>query len=321
MKKVAIVGGAGYTGGELLRLLINHPAISIDKVQSESHGGYLIRTVHKDLRQLGDKTFIQQPDFNDIDLVFFCSGHGRTRKYLESNPLPTGVRIIDLSADYRFSSEKNFVYGLPELYFEDIQSSSAIANPGCFASAIQLSLLPLAYRGLLEGNITVTAITGSTGAGGNPRETSHFSWRHNNLSIYKAFKHQHLIEINESLASLQGNQDWSISFIPMRGPFTRGILASLTLETTLTEEQLWNLYEGYYEGKPFVHIQDFEPDINQVRNTNHCYISVKKHRKSVHITTTLDNLIKGATGQAVQNMDIMFGFPQDLGLILKADIF
>ena len=321
MIKAGIVGGAGYTGGELLRLLYHHPEVDIQFVHSQSQAGKSISEVHHDLLGLKHLVFTDHLQ-KDADVVFLCMGHGRSRSFVEENSFSEKVKIIDLSRDFRLAEEADeFIYGLPELNEEAIASSNKIANPGCFATAIQLALLPLAEQGLLQNEIHVNAITGSTGAGQSPGATTHFSWRNNNVSIYKAFNHQHLSEIEQSLHQLQGEKLPRINFLPMRGNFSRGIFASVYTNIDLPESELLDVYEKYYAQSPFVFISPQNPNLKQVVNTNNCVLHLEKHDDRLLIISMIDNLVKGASGQAVQNMNLTFGFDQKTGLELKAVVF
>lgn len=320
--KAGIVGGAGYTGGEMLRILVNHPSVDIKFVHSNSNAGNLISDVHTDL--LGDTdlrfTDVLSPD---IDVLFLCVGHGDAKKFLDANEIAAGIKIIDLSQDFRLRANggSKWVYGLPELNRERIKNASYIANPGCFATCIQLGLLPLAAKGLLKAEVHINATTGSTGAGQSLSSTSHFSWRNNNLSVYKAFEHQHLNEIGESLKQLDPVFDQVINFIPQRGDFTRGILAAMYLESDLTAEEAQRIYEDYYAEHIFTHVSRKNIDLKQVVNTNKALIHVEKHGSKLFIVSITDNLLKGASGQAVQNMNLIFGLPEAEGLRLKAQAF
>ncbi|TKC02067.1 N-acetyl-gamma-glutamyl-phosphate reductase [Pedobacter cryotolerans] len=328
--KVGIIGGAGYTGGEMLRILINHPNVEIAFVNSSSNAGNLISDVHTDLFGETNLKFTDQIS-QDIDVLFLCVGHGDAKKFLEANPIDEKVKIIDLSQDFRLThnsklSTRNFVYGLPELNRNAIKNANNIANPGCFATCIQLGLLPLAAKGLINNEVHINATTGSTGAGQSLSTTSHFSWRNNNLSIYKAFEHQHLNEIGESLLqaakkSPLGDLGVGLNFIPQRGAFTRGILASMYLESDLTLEEAQTIYEDYYSTHPFTHVSRKNIDLKQVVNTNKCLVHVEKHGDKLFIISIIDNLLKGASGQAVQNMNLMFGLEENSGLRLKAANF
>jgi N-acetyl-gamma-glutamyl-phosphate reductase len=323
--KAGIIGGAGYTGGEMLRILVNHPNVEIAFVNSTSNAGNLISDVHTDLIGDTDLKFVSDIP-QDIDVLFLCVGHGDARKFLAATPINENIKIIDLSQDFRLHEKstfenREFVYGLPELNRDKIKSAKNIANPGCFATCIQLGLLPLAAKGLINKEVHINATTGSTGAGQSLSTTSHFSWRNNNLSIYKAFEHQHLNEISESLLQLQPSLSEVLNFIPQRGAFTRGILAAMYLETDLTLEEAQNLYEEYYSAHPFTHVSQKNIDLKQVVNTNKALVHIEKHGGKLFIISIIDNLLKGASGQAVQNMNLMFGFDETAGLKLKAANF
>lgn len=322
MIKAGIIGGAGYTAGELIRILINHPHVKLVFVNSTSNAGNKLSDVHSGLLGETDMLFTDQLPYNDIDILFFCTAHGDTKKFLDTNDIPDHLKIIDLSTDYRKkSTDHNFIYGLPELNKDQIVKASRIANPGCFATAIQLALLPLAKANLLKTEIHVNAITGSTGAGVKPGATSHFSWRENNISVYKAFEHQHLSEIRQSLTQLQTNFDKDINFIPVRGNFTRGIFASIYLDFSDSEEAGIRIFKEFYHNNPFVIVSDKNPDLKQVVNTNKCILFVEKHGSKLLILSCIDNLLKGASGQAVHNMNLMFNLPEKEGLHLKATGF
>ena len=321
--KAGIIGGAGYTGGEMLRILINHPNVEIAFVNSTSNAGNLISDVHTDL--IGDTDFRFVSDIpQGIDVLFLCVGHGDAKKFLSANPINDNIKIIDLSQDFRLSANadfenRNFVYGLPELNHDKIKSAKNIANPGCFATCIQLGLLPLAAKGLIKSEVHINATTGSTGAGQSLAATSHFSWRNNNLSIYKAFEHQHLNEIGESLVQAGSPLGAKgLSFIPQRGDFTRGIFAAMYLESDLTLEEAQTIYEDYYNAHPFTHVSRRNIDLKQVVNTNKALVHVEKHGNKLFIISIIDNLLKGASGQAVQNMNLMFGLEETVGLKFKA---
>ncbi len=327
MKKIkaGIIGGAGYTGGEMLRILVNHPNVEIAFVNSTSNAGNLISDVHTDLIGDTDLKFTNEIP-QDIDVLFLCVGHGDAKKFLAANAIDEHIKIIDLSQDFRLANHsklesRKFIYGLPELNRDEIKAASNIANPGCFATCIQLGLLPLAAKGLINSEVHINATTGSTGAGQSLATTSHFSWRNNNLSIYKAFEHQHLNEIGESLVQLQPELSAALSFIPQRGAFTRGILAAMYLESDLTLEEAQAIYEDYYNGHPFTYLSKKNIDIKQVVNTNKALIHVEKHGDKLFIISIIDNLLKGASGQAVQNMNLMFGLEEWSGLRLKAAFF
>jgi N-acetyl-gamma-glutamyl-phosphate reductase len=314
--KAGIAGGAGYTGGELLRILINHPNVEVAYVHSKSNAGNDVYAVHNDLLGDTDLKFASELHYN-IDVLFLCLGHGDAAKFLADNQVPENVKIIDLSQDFR-PETNGFVYGLPELKRETIKTASKIANPGCFATSIELALLPLASANTLNDEVHISATTGSTGAGQNPSPTTHFSWRSNNLSVYKAFTHQHLKEIRQSIKQLQASFDKDINFIPYRGAFSRGILASLYTNTNLSIEEAYELYRTYYATHPFVTVTDQNPDLKQVVNTNKCIIYLEKHGNKLMIISMIDNLTKGASGQAVQNMNLIFGLEETTGLRLKS---
>ena len=321
---IGIVGGAGYTGGELLRVLLRHPNAHISFVHSTSSAGELVSKVHADLVGDTDLKFTNTLD-QDIDVLFLCVGHGDASKFLTANEIKASIKIIDLSQDFRLAGSavignRNFVYGLPELQREAIKSATNIANPGCFATAIQLGLLPLAAKGLLK-EVYTTGITGSTGAGQGLSNTSHFSWRANNIQAYKTLQHQHLNEIVQSLAQLQGNQNAEVNFVPWRGDFTRGIFVTSVVSADLSLEALYDLYNAYYEGHAFTHVSKNHIDLKQVVNTNKCIIHIEKQGNKIAIHSVIDNLLKGAVGQAVQNMNLIFGIDEAAGLQLKANYF
>ena len=316
--RVGIIGGAGYTAGELIRILLYHPAAELKYIQSSSNNGQCVSSVHTDL--LGDTDLIfSDVDFDDTDVVFLCSGHGKSIDYLNNTAIQQLVKIIDLSHDFRLKRAGNdFVYGLPELNREQIRVATKIANPGCFATAIQLALIPLAASGLLTDEIHINGITGSTGAGQAPTKTSHFSWRNNNLSVYKAFEHQHLGEIVQSLCQAQPGFNKDVNFIPVRGNHTRGIFVTAYTKYEGTLEEANTIYSKFYVTHPFVNIPTENPDMKQVVNTNKALIFLEKHGNKLMIISCIDNLIKGASGQAVQNMNLMFGLDERCGLNLKA---
>ena len=322
MIKIGIIGGAGYTAGELIRLLLIHPEAEIKFIHSSSNAGNKVTDVHCGLLGETELTFTDEIPFDEIDLLFFCTAHGDTRKFLDTHTLPDELKIIDLSMDYRIkSAEHDFIYGLPELNRRKTCKSRYVANPGCFATCIELGLLPLAKEHLLKGDISVNAITGSTGAGVKPSATTHFSWRNNNLSIYKPFEHQHLAEILQSIKQLQPDFDGEIDFIPYRGDFPRGIFATLVVKCDLDIETIYKLYESYYERDSFTHIVSKPIDLKQVVNTNKCLIHLEKHGNKLLITSIIDNLLKGASGQAVHNMNLLFGLAETVGLQLKPSAF
>ncbi|WP_299290290.1 N-acetyl-gamma-glutamyl-phosphate reductase [uncultured Mucilaginibacter sp.] len=345
--KAGIIGGAGYTGSEMLRILLNHPNVEIAFVNSKSNAGNFLYEVHTDL--FGDTELKFSSELSDeIDVLFLCVGHGDAQKFLEANPIAEHIKVIDLSQDFRLkeakgfevkgerlegkthtsnSAPRSFVYGLPELNKSAIKEAFNIANPGCFATCIQLGLLPLAAKNMLVKEVHISATTGSTGAGQSLSPTSHFTWRNDNLSVYKAFNHQHLKEISQSLNQLQSDfpvypgDENRLNFIPYRGDFTRGILASIYTECNLTEEEALKLYSDYYAEHPFTHVTIRDIDLKQVVNTNKCFIQIKKHGNKIFVISIMDNLLKGASGQAVQNMNLMFGLEETAGLKLKANAF
>lgn len=330
MIKIGILGAAGYTGGELIRLLLNHPEAEIVFANSGSNAGNKVADVHGGLLGETDMEFTDQMPFDEVDVVFFCFGHGKSEEFLKENDIPANVKIIDLAQDFRIAAPTHdYVYGLPEIHKADIQQCQHLANPGCFATCIQLGLLPLAKAGLLKHDVSVNAITGSTGAGQKPTGTTHFSWRNNNMSVYKVFTHQHLHEIRQSLTELQGTLDASIDFIPYRGDFPRGIFCTEVVKfdgeegsaTNPTGEQLAQMYNDFYADAAFTHYVDKAIDMKQVVNTNKCLVHVDKFGNKAVITSTIDNLLKGAVGQAVQNMNLMFGIDECAGLRLKACAF
>jgi N-acetyl-gamma-glutamyl-phosphate reductase len=316
MIKIGIIGGAGYTAGELLRLLFNHPQAEIVFVHSTSNAGNKLYAVHSGLIGETELEFTDELPLHTIDALFICSAHGDSRKFLAANSIPANVKIIDLSTDFRDESN-DFVYGLPELNKQRIQQASKIANPGCFATVIELALLPLAANGLLTNEIHINAITGSTGAGVKPSSTSHFSWRNNNISVYKAFEHQHLKEITQSITQLQASFSKAINFIPVRGNFARGIFASIYTDCSLSLEEAKKLYKNYYKDAAFTFVTDTNPDLKEVVNTNKCIVYLEKHGDKLLILSCGDNLLKGASGQAVQNMNLIFGLDEKTGLKLK----
>jgi N-acetyl-gamma-glutamyl-phosphate reductase, common form len=319
--KVGIVGGAGYTGGELIRILLNHSSAEIVFINSKSNAGNYIHYIHSDLLGETDLKFSSEIN-NDIDVLFLCAGHGAAKKFLEENKIDDSIKIIDLSHDFRLKQHssidnRQFIYGLPELNREKIKTASNIANPGCFATAIQLGLLPLAKAGLLK-EVFTTGITGSTGAGQGLSETSHFSWRANNIQPYKTFSHQHLNEIGESVQQLQINGKAEINFVPWRGDFTRGIFISSQLHCDWELSELNKLYKDFYQGHPFTIVSDEQISLKQVVNNNKCFIYLEKAGTMMVVHSAIDNLLKGASGQAVQNMNLMFGLDESIGLKLKA---
>ncbi|MFA9390695.1 MAG: N-acetyl-gamma-glutamyl-phosphate reductase [Prolixibacteraceae bacterium] len=322
MINIGIIGGAGYTAGELLRILLNHPEAKVTHIHSTSNAGKPIVAIHKDLLGECDLVFSSHYDFSNLDVIFLCMGHGKSLEFMEQNRLPEKLKVIDLSHDFRLKREGNtFVYGLPELNREAIKSAKYIANPGCFATGIQLAVLPLAAAGLIHDEIHVNAITGSTGAGQSPSSTSHFSWREGNVSAYKIFEHQHLGEINQSLTQLQSGYSPAMNFIPIRGNHTRGIYATAYTKFEGTLDEAKELYAAYYDVHPYVHLVNENPDLKQVVNTNKCVLYLEKHDNKLLIISITDNLIKGASGQAIQNMNLMFDLPEKTGLYLKPVAF
>ncbi len=322
--RAGIIGGAGYTGGELIRLLINHPNVSISFIHSTSNAGNTVSKIHADLIGETDLVFTDNLQY-DIDVLFLCVGHGDAKKFLTDNTIPDQVSIIDLSQDFRLADKsvlgnKQFVYGLAELNKEQIKTASNIANPGCFATAIQLGLLPLAQAGVL-GDVYTTGITGSTGAGQGLSSTSHFSWRANNIQAYKSLQHQHINEIHQSLQQLQGNDGMQVNFVPWRGDFTRGIYVSSVVDCGLPLEAIKELYKDFYHQHAFTHVSETMIDLKQVVNTNKCLLHIEKQGSKIVIHSAIDNLLKGACGQAVQNMNLMFGIEESAGLKLKANYF
>ena len=330
MIRIGILGAAGYTGGELIRLLLNHPQAEIVFANSESNAGNLVSDVHEGLVGDTDLRFTSEMPFEQVDVVFFCFGHGKSEAFLQEHTIPSHVKIIDLAQDFRIAGEHDYVYGLPEINRERIARAKHVANPGCFATAIQLALLPAAYLNLLKDDISVNAITGSTGAGQKPSATTHFSWRVDNMSIYKPFQHQHLAEIRQSLRQVQGYLDASVDFIPYRGPFARGIFCTAVVRLPRgndeqTEQQLHNdilnAYRDFYHDAAFTHYSEAPIDLKQVVNTNKALVHCDIFGNKLLVTSAIDNLLKGAVGQAVQNMNIMFALDEAAGIRLKASAF
>lgn len=325
MINTGIVGGSGYTAGELIRLLLNHPKAKIDFVYSTSRGGEPVSAVHRDLA--GETEMAFSSDLNpDIDLLFLCTGHGNSTDFLKAHPLPPEVKIIDLSRDFRLSGKdtfgsRTFTYGLPELQKDAIKNARNIANPGCFATAIQLALLPLARATELNSEVHIHGITGSTGAGSSLSDTSHFSWRHSNVSIYKALEHQHIAEIKQGVCRLHPSFDSALNFIPVRGSFSRGIFISAYLNTDISLHEAQSIFSEFYDEAPFVHHSPDPLHLKQIVNTNKCLLHLQKKEGKLLVTTIIDNLLKGASGQAVQNMNLMFGLEEETGLNLKATYF
>lgn len=324
MIRAGIIGGAGYTGGELIRLLVNHPTAHISFVHSKSNAGNPLHKIHSDLLGETDLHFTGELDLN-VDVIFLCAGHGEGIKFMQEANLPDHIRVIDLSNDFRLKAssaigDRKFVYGLPEVNRESIRNAQNVANPGCFATAIQLGLLPLAKAGLL-GEVHTTGITGSTGAGQSLSSTSHFSWRANNIQAYKTLSHQHLGEIGETLAFFQPEKEMEINFIPWRGDFTRGIFISSLISTEWKADEIFKLFEDAYEFHPFTHVSREPIFLKQVVNTNKCIVQPEKVGTKLVVHSVIDNLLKGASGQAVQNMNLMFGLNETEGLQLKANFF
>ena len=321
MIKVGILGAAGYTGGELIRLLLNHPEAEIVFANSESNAGNLVSDVHEGLVGDTDLKFTDKMPFDQVDVVFFCFGHGKSEAFLKEHTIPANVKIIDLAQDFRIKGNHDYVYGLPEINKAEIVKAQHVANPGCFATAIQVALLPAAKMGLLTEDVAVNAITGSTGAGQKPGATTHFSWRSDNLSIYKAFSHQHITEIRQSLTQIQGSLDASIDFIPYRGNFARGIFCTAVVKTQASAEDVIAAYKDFYRDAAFTHYSDKAIDLKQVVNTNKALVHVDCFEGKILVTSAIDNLLKGAVGQAVQNMNLLFGLEETAGLKLKASAF
>jgi N-acetyl-gamma-glutamyl-phosphate reductase len=322
--KVGIIGGAGYTGGELIRLLVNHSLTELIFVHSKSNAGNPLHAIHQDLINETNMQFSASTN-DDVDVLFLCTGHGDSKKFLEENDIPKQVKIISLSQDFRLKEnasfkEKTFIYGLPEINREKIKMADYIANPGCFATSIELGLLPLAKVNEVR-DVYTTGITGSTGAGQTLSTTSHFSWRQNNVQAYKSLTHQHLDEINESLNFLSGTNSASIHFIPWRGDFTRGIFVTSQLKSSVNLDEIYKLYHDFYKDHPFVKVSREPIFLKQAVNTNNCFIHLEKEKDNLVIHSTIDNLLKGASGQALQNMNLMFGLDETLGLKLKANYF
>jgi len=320
--KIGILGAAGYTGGELIRVLLNHPQAEIVFANSESNAGNPVADIHEGLYGETDLKFTDAMPFDKADVLFFCFGHGKSEQFLKEHKMPRGMKIIDLAQDFRLEREGNdYVYGLPEINREKIETAWHVANPGCFATAIQLALLPAANMRLIKDDVVVNAITGSTGAGQKPGATTHFSWRMGNISIYKPFQHQHVPEIRQSIRQVQGFLDADIDFIPYRGDFARGIFATAVVKTDAPEDEIIAGYKEFYKDAAFTHYVDKPLDLKQVVNTNKCLVHCEKFGQKLLITSCIDNLLKGAVGQAVQNMNIMFGQDERLGLSLKPSAF
>ena len=333
--RVGILGAAGYTGGELIRLLVNHPQVEIVFAHSESNAGNYVSDVHEGLLGECELRFTSDYDFSGVDVLFFCFGHGKSEAFLKEHTIPAHVKIIDLAQDFRIKREEgtvksedfataiptDFVYGLPETHKEIIKSCQHLANPGCFATCIQLAMLPALKAGIISGDIHVNGITGSTGAGQKPGATTHFSWRNDNVSVYKTFTHQHLLEINQTVQELCPGYDGRVLFIPQRGCFARGIFVTVYAKCDKPIEEVRQIYEDYYRDAAFTHVTTTTPDLKQVVNTNKAVVYVEKYEDQLLMISCIDNLLKGAVGQAVQNMNLMFGLDERIGLNLKASAF
>ena len=327
MIKIGILGAAGYTGGELIRVLLNHPKAEIVFANSESNAGNLVSDVHEGLVGDTELRFSSEMPFDEVDVVFFCFGHGKSEQFLREHEIPAHVKVIDLAQDFRVKGEEvrlkgyDFVYGLPETHREQIRSAQHLANPGCFATCIQLALLPALKSGLIKGDIHVNGVTGSTGAGQKPGATTHFSWRTDNVSLYKTFTHQHLLEINQTIQELSPGYDGRVLFVPQRGCFARGIFVTAVAKCETSVEEVRDAYSAYYRDAAFTHFVTTSPDMKQVVNTNKALVYVEKFENQLLMVSTIDNLLKGAVGQAVQNMNLMFGLDETVGLRLKASAF
>lgn len=338
MVKVGILGAAGYTGGELIRVLLNHPSAEIVFANSESNAGNLVSNVHESLVGETDLCFISEMPWDQVDVVFFCFGHGKSEAFLQEHEIPSRVKIIDLAQDFRIAGNHDYIYGLPEIHREQIRTAMHVANPGCFATCIQLGLLPLAKAGLLTHDVSVNAITGSTGAGQKPGATTHFSWRNNNFSVYKLFTHQHLHEICQALNEIRPTsaphiidtldegfsaQGVTIDFIPYRGDFTRGIFCTevITLDQEIAAEEIASLYREFYQDAAFTYYSEKDINMKQVVNSNKALLHTELFGRKLVVTSTIDNLLKGAVGQAIQNMNLMFNLPEQAGLALKTSAF
>lgn len=322
MIKVGILGAAGYTGGELIRVLLQHPEAEIVFANSESNAGNKVYDVHEGLLGDTEMTFTSEMPFDKVDVVFFCFGHGKSEAFLKEHTIPENVKIIDLAQDFRIASpEHDYVYGLPETHREAVKNCNHLANPGCFATCIQLALLPALKAGMISGDIHVNGITGSTGAGQKPGATTHYSWRNDNISVYKTFRHQHLLEINQTIQELQPGYDGRVLFIPQRGCFARGIYVTAYAKCDASIEEVQQVYADYYADAAFAHVTTKSPDMKQVVNTNKAVVYVEKYEDQLLMISCIDNLLKGAVGQAVQNMNLMFGLDERCGLMLKASAF
>ena len=321
MIKIGVLGAAGYTGGELIRLLLNHPKAEIVFANSESNAGNLVSDVHEGLVGETDLRFTAEMPFEEVDVVFFCFGHGKSEQFLKEHSIPANVKIIDLAQDFRIKGSHDYVYGLPETHRNQIRKAQHLANPGCFATCIQLALLPALNAGIISGDIHVNGITGSTGAGQKPGATTHFSWRNDNCSVYKTFTHQHLLEINQTVQELSPGYDGRVLFIPQRGCFARGIFVTAYAQCDKSLEEVQRIYADYYRDAAFTHVVTKSPDMKQVVNTNKAVVYVEKYEDQLLMISCIDNLLKGAVGQAVQNMNLMFGNEETDGLHLKASAF
>lgn len=321
MIRVGILGAAGYTGGELIRLLLNHPEAEIVFANSESNAGNKVYTVHEGLIGETDMEFTDAMPFNEVDVVFFCFGHGKSEAFLKEHTIPENVKIIDLAQDFRIKGNHDYIYGLPETHKDIIGNAHHLANPGCFATCIQLALLPALKSGIISGDIHVNGITGSTGAGQKPGATTHFSWRNDNISVYKTFTHQHLLEINQTIQELNPGYDGRVLFIPQRGCFARGIFVTAYAKCDKPLEEVQEIYADYYKDAAFTHFTTKSPDMKQVVNTNKAVVYIERYEDQLLMISCIDNLLKGAVGQAVQNMNLMFGLAENTGLNLKASAF
>ncbi len=321
MIRIGILGAAGYTGGELIRVLLGHPEVEIVFANSESNAGNLVSDVHEGL--IGDTQlrFTDEMPFERVDVVFFCFGHGKSAAFLAEHAIPPHVKIIDLAQDFRIRGSHDYVYGLPETHRDIIRTAQHVANPGCFATCIQLALLPALQADLISGDIHVNGITGSTGAGQKPSATTHFSWRNDNISVYKTFTHQHLLEINQTVQELRHGYDGRVLFIPQRGCFARGIFVTAYARCTAPLEEVQQIYADYYQNATFTHFVNKSPDMKQVVGTNKAVVYVERYEDQLLMISCIDNLLKGAVGQAVQNMNLMFGLDERMGLSLKASAF
>lgn len=321
MVRVGILGAAGYTGGELIRVLLNHPEVEIVFANSESNAGNKVYEVHEGLLGDTELEFTSEMPWDKVDVVFFCFGHGKSEAFQEEHAIPDSVRIIDLAQDFRIAGEHDYVYGLPETHRDIIRGCRHLANPGCFATCIQLALLPALKAGAISGDIHVNGITGSTGAGQKPGATTHFSWRNDNISVYKTFTHQHLLEINQTVQELHPGYEGRVLFIPQRGCFARGIYVTAYAKCDKSLDEMQQIYADYYKDAAFTHFVKKSPDMKQVVNTNKAVVYLEKYDDQLLMISCIDNLLKGAVGQAVQNMNLMFGIDEHMGLNLKASAF